>query len=92
MKATTWNRESHGLFDYGSQQVSSKNLKATSSAKIVRIQNDIHLATDLSSDKTLSQNCETLAFLNHQDGSYLSFFPPNSLKNLSQITRHIYFK
>jgi hypothetical protein len=70
MKATTWSRESHGLFDYESQYVSKKNLKAYSSAKIIRIKNDIHLVTDCVNEKSLSENSKTLAYLKHQDGKY----------------------
>ena len=70
----TWSRESHGLFDYESQHVSKRNLKAASSAKIIRIKNDIRLVTDLYNEKNVCENSKTLALLKHQDGKLISFF------------------
>jgi hypothetical protein len=55
LKATTWNRESHGLFEYSSQHVTSKNLKTSSNSKIVRIQNDVHIIADNSDEKNLNE-------------------------------------
>ena len=68
MKTTTWTRESHGLFDYESTYISKKQLKALSSAKILRIKNDIHLMTDILNDKVLSENSKVIATLRHNNG------------------------
>jgi hypothetical protein len=37
MKALTWTRESHGLFDYESSSIKKKDLKFDASTQIVRI-------------------------------------------------------
>lgn len=70
IKAVTWSKDSHGLFDYESENVSKRNLKAISNAKIVRTKNDIQLITDYFSEKILSNNSKTLAYLKYQDGTF----------------------
>jgi len=70
VEAVTWSRESYGLFDYESQHVSRRNLKASSSAKIIRIKNDIRLVTDMYNERNVCENSKTLALLKHQDGVF----------------------
>ena len=70
MKAATWTRESHGLFDYESQHISKRNLKASSSVKIVRIKNDIHLINNLVNEKKLiNENSKVLGCLKKIEGN-----------------------
>jgi acetyl-CoA acetyltransferase len=72
VEAVTWSRESYGLFDYESQHVSRRNLKASSSAKIIRVKNDIRLVTDMYNERNVCENSKTLALLKHQDGMICS--------------------
>jgi len=69
VEAVTWNRESGGLFDYECQHVSRRNLKASSSAKIIRVKNDIRLVADMYNERNVCENSKTLALLKHQDGT-----------------------
>ncbi len=46
IKTMTWNRETHGLFDYESHFITSNQLKTSSSASIVRIGNECSLWSD----------------------------------------------
>ena len=41
MRAVTWGRDSHGLFDYESRHITKKNLRTQTSGKLVRFSNDI---------------------------------------------------
>ena len=43
MKALTWTRESHGLFDYESSNVRKRELKADSSFDLMRIGDNVEL-------------------------------------------------
>ena len=46
MRCVTWSRDSHGLFDYESRYISKKNIRTTTSGRIVRLNNDVEL-TDM---------------------------------------------
>eukprot|EP00330_Aristerostoma_sp_ATCC50986_P013913 CAMPEP_0114583366 /NCGR_PEP_ID=MMETSP0125-20121206/7114_1 /TAXON_ID=485358 ORGANISM="Aristerostoma sp., Strain ATCC 50986" /NCGR_SAMPLE_ID=MMETSP0125 /ASSEMBLY_ACC=CAM_ASM_000245 /LENGTH=152 /DNA_ID=CAMNT_0001776781 /DNA_START=76 /DNA_END=534 /DNA_ORIENTATION=+ len=70
MKAVTWSRESNGLFDYESPYVTKKILKSQSSAKIVRIKNDVYLVDKVLNEKSFSEKSKTLAYLMHSDGHF----------------------
>ena len=72
MKAVTWSRESNGLFDYESPYVTKKILKSQSSAKIVRIKNDVYLVDKVLNEKSFSEKSKTLAYLMHSDGNGLN--------------------
>lgn len=41
LKAVTWNKDSHGLFDYENNQYEMKKFQISHTAKIYRINNDI---------------------------------------------------
>ena len=41
LKAVTWNKDSHGLFDYENNQYEMKKFQISHPAKIYRINNDI---------------------------------------------------
>jgi hypothetical protein len=41
MRCVTWSRDSHGLFDYESRYISKKNIKSTTSGRIIRLNNDV---------------------------------------------------
>lgn len=43
LRAVTWNRDSHGLFDYESKSISKKSCKTQFASKIVRVDNDVEL-------------------------------------------------
>jgi hypothetical protein len=40
-RGVTWLRDSHGLFDYESRNISKKNMKTQCQGKIIRVNNDI---------------------------------------------------
>ena len=83
IEAVTWSRESQGLFDYESQHVSRKTLKASSSAKIIRIKNDIRLSTETYNEKNMCENSKTLALLKDHDGKFPSLSQIFNIWNLS---------
>jgi hypothetical protein len=41
IKALTWQRDSHGLFDYESKQHQKKTLEISSSCQIIRSEHDV---------------------------------------------------
>lgn len=45
LRGVTWSRDSHGLFDYESRQVSQKSFKTQSNCKLVRNGNTLELAS-----------------------------------------------
>ena len=44
MKALTWSRDSHGLFDFESKNLSKKRLNANEPSMFMRSANDVHQA------------------------------------------------
>jgi hypothetical protein len=44
IRAVTWKRDSHGLFDYESKQVSCNTMAVTRPLKLVRLENDVQTA------------------------------------------------
>jgi len=43
MRCVTWSRDSHGLFDYESRQISKQNLKTHTGGRIIRIRDEMLL-------------------------------------------------
>lgn len=70
IKCSTWTRDSNGLFDYQSKHISTKLLKTSTNAKIIRIKNDIHLINDYINEKNMSENSKILAHLNKKKGIF----------------------
>ena len=52
VKCKTWNRESHGLFDYNSNQVIEQNLNTNTSGSLIRKGNDLYLTPENSTPGT----------------------------------------
>lgn len=48
-RGVTWMRDSHGLFDYESRNISKKNLKTKYVGKIIRQQNQIEFVSPTTS-------------------------------------------
>lgn len=72
MKTTTWSRDSHLLFDFESSHIIKKNLKTSSSTKIIRLKSDISLANTTASDSSgIEKNANTIAILEKEEGEYL---------------------
>jgi hypothetical protein len=44
LRGVTWNRDSHGLFDYESRQTSQKSFKTQSNCKMVRVESNLELS------------------------------------------------
>ena len=57
LKAVTWSKDSHGLFDYENNQYEMKKFQISSEAKIYRINNDIIPTTK--SEIPVSDNYQT---------------------------------
>jgi len=49
MRCVTWSRDSHGLFDYESRNISKKNLKTKYVGKIIRQSNTIEFVSPTTS-------------------------------------------
>ena len=69
MKATTWARDSHGLFDYESKQVYKKHLRTTKDSQIVMTGNDVDLLTESSTTESLEEK-KTLAKLKSSETGF----------------------
>lgn len=56
MRCVTWTRDSNGLFDYESKNISKKNIKTQTGGRVVRIGEEVQLVSK-------SQKMEQLAIL-----------------------------
>eukprot|EP00742_Colponemidia_sp_Colp-10_P000398 GILJ01000436.1.p1 GENE.GILJ01000436.1~~GILJ01000436.1.p1 ORF type:complete len:419 (-),score=28.51 GILJ01000436.1:210-1466(-) len=68
LKAMTWARDSHGLFDYESRHVAKQNLRTSQSGRIVRSGNDLQVVSDFAPDP--ADSSRTLARLSYKDGNF----------------------
>jgi len=55
MRCVTWTRDSNGLFDYESKNISKKNIKTQTGGRVIRIGEEVQLVSK-------SQKFESLAF------------------------------
>jgi len=60
LRAVTWLRDSHGLFDYESKSINKKSMKTTTQGKIMRISNDIDLVALNKSETEMGADAQTL--------------------------------
>ncbi len=71
-RGVTWQRDSHGLFDYESRNISKKNLKTQYTGKIIRQLNTIEFIAPTQRIEDLpgykKEECTTLAQIK-QDSS-----------------------
>jgi len=65
VKALTWLRDSHGLFDYESFQLVKNTLKAEGNSTIVRYGDEVSLKNDLCPE---SGEIEELAYITYTNG------------------------
>ena len=65
LRAVTWQRDSHGLFDYESKSISKKSLKTTSQGKIIRYQNEIDLISMSKNERQVSKEAQVLLQIKH---------------------------
>ena len=54
MSVRTWTRDSHGLFDYESQNITTDNFIITSDCILVRNHSNIQVSDNLSNEPLLS--------------------------------------
>ena len=67
MRAVTWGRDSHGLFDYESRHISKKNLRTQTSGKLVRLTNEIEfLEPSFEVDLTNPENRHLINLISEQ--------------------------
>jgi hypothetical protein len=63
MRGATWSRDSHGLFDYESKNVTKHSLVASEGGRVTRVDNDIRVAAaaaepmDLGSEERKESGC-----------------------------------
>jgi hypothetical protein len=67
IKTFTWARDSHGLFDYESKNLTKKNMKTNNPGKILRQGNDLRLAKD--NEKISAQDEKELLKIAIKEGS-----------------------
>ena len=60
LRAVTWIRDSHGLFDYESKSITKKSLKTCSQGKLVRVSNEIDLVELNKEVQDLGPDAQTL--------------------------------
>lgn len=60
MRAVTWGRDSHGLFDYESRSISKKNLKILNSCKLIRVDDQIEQYAPNTELQTLGDSATTI--------------------------------
>ena len=60
LRAVTWQRDSHGLFDYESKSITKKSLKTNTQGKIIRSSNEVDLVSINKNVKQLSEEAQTL--------------------------------
>lgn len=68
MRCVTWTRDSNGLFDYESKNISKKNIKTQTGGRVIRIGEEVQLVAKsqdinllkpkLSDDIIHEENCE----------------------------------
>jgi len=66
----TWNKETHGLFDYESQNVLEQTLQTSMSVRIIRLNEGIKLIKDLGHKKAFPNEAKTIAYLLEHDGMF----------------------
>lgn len=68
IKTSTWNRDSHGLFDYESNNVVKKNIKTSNNCMLIREGNDVQIAPE---NATLrSENARPIMNVISRDGEF----------------------
>ena len=67
LRAVTWGRESHGLFDYESRNIQKKNLRLNVSGKIVREQTTVDVT---SINKELNEEQKALVNIVREEDKY----------------------
>jgi hypothetical protein len=68
MRCVTWNRDSHGLFDYESRYIAKKNIKTYTGGKIIRLNNNV---SKHSSAAEHGPNAKPLIVVHEKNGKYL---------------------
>lgn len=71
IKATTWTQECKDLFDYESQHIVEKNLEASASTSLFRVNDDIQIETSPSHN---AENPTNIVYLKKDQGN-TPFFP-----------------
>ena len=59
LRAVTWQRDSHGLFDYESKSILKKSLKTIARGKIIRTGNEIELININKDEKEINPEAQT---------------------------------
>jgi hypothetical protein len=63
MKGVTWARDSHGLFDYESRNITKKQMKTMNSCKLIRMGNDLELTSLLSKASEFGAEAKSIMML-----------------------------
>jgi hypothetical protein len=86
VKVVTWSRDSHGLFDYESKNVTKDTLSATSSCKLIRAGEEVRIVNDLN-EQECNDEVKILCNINYREGKVhigmYSLAPSNYKTNLT---------
>ena len=69
VKAVTWSRDSHGLYDYESRNVQKRMLQTSNSCYLYRVGTDIQQALSLS-DSKLAEDSTALCFIEQENSEF----------------------
>lgn len=81
IKATTWDKESQGLFDYESKRLQEKKFEASTSGNIFKIDEDIFLDDNLNSETASFSTERSLITIKKNEGSFSLCKVPQSTEN-----------
>jgi len=84
IRGVTWQRDSHGLFDYESRQTSTKSFKTQSNCKLIRNQNALELQSLSKDISLLSEEAKSLCQIRYDDCKLLSRAECFYLENLNE--------
>lgn len=73
MRCVTWGRDSHGLFDYESRQISKRNIKSYTGGKIIRVNNDVEFISKHSTAQEFHPDAKPLIIV-HEKNGILEFY------------------
>ena len=69
MRCVTWGRDSHGLFDYESRQISKRNIKSYTGGKIIRVNNDVEFISKQSTAQEFHPEAKPLIIVHEKNGT-----------------------
>ena len=92
IKAVTWNKDSHGLFDYENSYYDMKKFQVVQSSRLFRQRNEIFIQAKTGMDEELDPDGEFLLSVTKEAGTSDRFFidVPGDFPHNSRSPRHNY--